>query len=291
MMTDPEFWNDQTKAQDIIDKNNALKSIVNGYYQLTNAVDDMSATRELLQEEYDEDMKIELEEEVQQFEEQIDQYELQLLLDGPHDANNAILELHPGAGTLLIKGHNAYGYLKAEKGVHRLVRISPFDSSGRRHTSFASCDVIPDFNNDEIEIEINPDDITVDTFRASGAGGQHINKTESAIRITHHPTGIVVNNQNERSQIKNREAAMKMLKSKLYQLKLEEQEQEMAEIRGEQKDIGWGSQIRSYVFHPYSMIKDHRTNEETGKVDAVMDGEIGPFIEAYLRKEMDSRDV
>ena len=326
MMTDPDFWNDQTKAQDIIDKNNALKSIVNGYYQLTNAVDDMSATRELLQEEYDEDMKIELEEEVQQFEEQIDQYELQLLLDGPHDANNAILELHPGAGgtesqdwvsmllrmyqryceqngfkvetvdylpgdeagvksvTLLIKGHNAYGYLKAEKGVHRLVRISPFDSSGRRHTSFASCDVIPDFNNDEIEIEINPDDITVDTFRASGAGGQHINKTESAIRITHHPTGIVVNNQNE-------EAAMKMLKSKLYQLKLEEQEQEMAEIRGEQKDIGWGSQIRSYVFHPYSMIKDHRTNEETGKVDAVMDGEIGPFIEAYLRKEMDSRDV
>ncbi|MDU1577135.1 MAG: peptide chain release factor 2, partial [Staphylococcus epidermidis] len=333
MMTDPDFWNDQTKAQDIIDKNNALKSIVNGYYQLTNAVDDMSATRELLQEEYDEDMKIELEEEVQQFEEQIDQYELQLLLDGPHDANNAILELHPGAGgtesqdwasmllrmyqryceqngfkvetvdylpgdeagvksvTLLIKGHNAYGYLKAEKGVHRLVRISPFDSSGRRHTSFASCDVIPDFNNDEIEIEINPDDITVDTFRASGAGGQHINKTESAIRITHHPTGIVVNNQNERSQIKNREAAMKMLKSKLYQLKLEEQEQEMAEIRGEQKDIGWGSQIRSYVFHPYSMVKDHRTNEETGKVDAVMDGEIGPFIEAYLRKEMDSRDV
>ena len=138
----------------------------------------------------------------------------------------------------MIKGHNAYGYLKAEKGVHRLVRISPFDSSGRRHTSFASCDVIPDFNNDEIEIEINPDDITVDTFRASGAGGQHINKTESAIRITHHPTGIVVNNQNERSQIKNREAAMKMLKSKLYQLKLDEQEREMAEIRGEQKKLG-----------------------------------------------------
>ena len=131
----------------------------------------------------------------------------------------------------------------------------------------------------------------MDTFRASGAGGQHINKTESAIRITHHPTGIVVNNQNERSQIKNREAAMKMLKSKLYQLKLEEQEQEMAEIRGEQKDIGWGSQIRSYVFHPYSMVKDHRTNEETGKVDAVMDGEIGQFIEAYLRKEMDHQDV
>lgn len=188
--------------------------------------------------------------------------------------------------TMLVKGHNAYGYLKAEKGVHRLVRISPFDSSGRRHTSFASCDVIPEFNNEKIEVEINPDDITVDTFRASGAGGQHINKTESAIRITHHPTGIVVNNQNERSQIKNREAAMKMLKAKLYQLELEQKEQELAAIRGEQKEIGWGSQIRSYVFHPYSMVKDHRTNEETGNVNAVMDGEIGPFIEAYLRHQM-----
>ncbi|WP_150531460.1 peptide chain release factor 2 [Staphylococcus aureus] len=328
MMAEPNFWDNQTKAQDIIDKNNALKAIVNGYKTLQAEVDDMDATWDLLQEEFDEEMKEDLEQEVINFKAKVDEYELQLLLDGPHDANNAILELHPGAGgtesqdwanmlfrmyqrycekkgfkvetvdylpgdeagiksvTLLIKGHNAYGYLKAEKGVHRLVRISPFDSSGRRHTSFASCDVIPDFNNDEIEIEINPDDITVDTFRASGAGGQHINKTESAIRITHHPSGIVVNNQNERSQIKNREAAMKMLKSKLYQLKLEEQAREMAEIRGEQKEIGWGSQIRSYVFHPYSMVKDHRTNEETGKVDAVMDGDIGPFIESYLRQTM-----
>ncbi|MEB5793053.1 peptide chain release factor 2 [Staphylococcus hominis] len=332
MMTEPDFWDNQNKAQDIIDKNNALKSIVNGYYELNHKLEDMDATWELLQEEYDDEIKEDLEQDIVAFREQIDQFELQLLLDGPHDANNAILELHPGAGgtesqdwasmllrmyqrygeqqgfkvetidylpgdeagvksvTLLIKGHNAYGYLKAEKGVHRLVRISPFDSSGRRHTSFASCDVIPEFDNDEIEIEINPDDITVDTFRASGAGGQHINKTESAIRITHHPTGIVVNNQNERSQIKNREAAMKMLKSKLYQLKLEEQEREMAEIHGEQKEIGWGSQIRSYVFHPYSMVKDHRTNEETAKVDAVMDGDIAPFIEAYLRQTMSQND-
>ena len=331
-MTEPDFWDNQNKAQDVIDKNNALKSIVNGYYELNHKLEDMDATWELLQEEYDDEIKEDLEHDIVTFREQIDQFELQLLLDGPHDANNAILELHPGAGgtesqdwasmllrmyqrygeqqgfkvetidylpgdeagvksvTLLIKGHNAYGYLKAEKGVHRLVRISPFDSSGRRHTSFASCDVIPEFDNDEIEIEINPDDITVDTFRASGAGGQHINKTESAIRITHHPTGIVVNNQNERSQIKNREAAMKMLKSKLYQLKLEEQEREMAEIRGEQKEIGWGSQIRSYVFHPYSMVKDHRTNEETAKVDAVMDGNIAPFIEAYLRQTMSQND-
>ncbi|MCI2860595.1 peptide chain release factor 2 [Staphylococcus hominis] len=332
MMTEPDFWDNQNKAQDVIDKNNALKSIINGYYELNHKLEDMDATWELLQEEYDDEIKEDLEQDIVSFREQIDQFELQLLLDGPHDANNAILELHPGAGgtesqdwasmllrmyqrygeqqgfkietidylpgdeagvksvTLLIKGHNAYGYLKAEKGVHRLVRISPFDSSGRRHTSFASCDVIPEFDNDEIEIEINPDDITVDTFRASGAGGQHINKTESAIRITHHPTGIVVNNQNERSQIKNREAAMKMLKSKLYQLKLEEQEREMAEIRGEQKEIGWGSQIRSYVFHPYSMVKDHRTNEETAKVDAVMDGDIAPFIEAYLRQTMSQND-
>ncbi|AYU54578.1 peptide chain release factor 2 [Staphylococcus debuckii] len=333
MMTDPNFWDDQQKAQEIIDKNNAIKHVVNGYRDLEAELEDMTATHELLAEEYDEDLKADLEEEAIGFKDKLDQFELQLLLNGPYDANNAILELHPGAGgtesqdwasmllrmyqryaeqqgfkvevadylpgdeagvksvTLVIKGHNAYGYLKAEKGVHRLVRISPFDSSGRRHTSFVSCDVIPEFSNNEIEIEINPDDITVDTFRASGAGGQHINKTESAIRITHHPTGIVVNNQNERSQIKNREAAMKMLKSKLYQLKLEEQEREMAEIRGEQKEIGWGSQIRSYVFHPYSMVKDHRTNEETGNVNAVMDGEIGPFIEAYLRTQMDNREA
>ncbi|MFW0760443.1 peptide chain release factor 2 [Staphylococcus cohnii] len=328
MMTDPSFWDDQDKAQEIIDKNNALKSVVNAYRDLEANIEDMETTRELLLEEDDTSMKDELEASVLHFQNELNQFELQLLLDGPYDANDAIIELHPGAGgtesqdwtnmllrmyqryceqkgfkveiadylpgdeagvksvTMIVKGHNAYGYLKAEKGVHRLVRISPFDSSGRRHTSFASCDVIPQFNNTEIEVEINSDDITVDTFRASGAGGQHINKTESAIRITHHPTGIVVNNQNERSQIKNREAAMKTLKSKLYQLKIEEQEQEMAEIRGEQKEIGWGSQIRSYVFHPYAMVKDHRTNEETGKVDAVMDGDLGPFIEAYLRNQM-----
>ncbi|MDU9326730.1 peptide chain release factor 2 [Staphylococcus pseudintermedius] len=328
MMADPQFWDNQERAQTIIDQNNAIKSVVNNYYEVAETLEEMIATYELLQEEYDDEMKDDLEQEVIGFQTKVDQFELQLLLDGEHDANNAILELHPGAGgtesqdwtnmllrmyqryceqqgfkveivdyqagdeagvksvTMLVKGHNAYGYLKAEKGVHRLVRISPFDSSGRRHTSFASCHVIPEFNNEKIEVEINSDDITVDTFRASGAGGQHINKTESAIRITHHPTGIVVNNQNERSQIKNREAAMKMLKAKLYQLELEQKEQELAAIRGEQKDIGWGSQIRSYVFHPYSMVKDHRTNEETGNVNAVMDGEIGPFIEAYLRHQM-----
>ena len=187
--------------------------------------------------------------------------------------------------TLLIKGYNAYGYLKAEKGVHRLVRISPFDSSGRRHTSFVSCDVVPEIT-DDVEIEIRTEDLKIDTYRASGAGGQHINTTDSAVRITHIPTGVVVTCQNERSQIKNRERAMTMLRSKLYERKIEEQQQQLAEIRGEQSDIAWGSQIRSYVFHPYSMVKDHRTQVETGNVGAVMDGDLDPFIDGYLRSQI-----
>lgn len=188
--------------------------------------------------------------------------------------------------TLSIKGHNAYGYLKAEKGVHRLVRISPFDSSGRRHTSFVSCDVVPEIEEDTAEIEIRPEELKVDTYRASGAGGQHVNKTESAIRITHIPTGIVVACQLERSQIQNRERAMTMLRSKLYERRIEEQQKELAAIRGEQSDIAWGSQIRSYVFHPYSMVKDHRTSAETGNVGAVMDGDLDSFIDAYLRSQI-----
>ncbi|WP_419955673.1 peptide chain release factor 2 [Neobacillus niacini] len=187
--------------------------------------------------------------------------------------------------TLAIRGHNAYGYLKAEKGVHRLVRISPFDASGRRHTSFVSCEVMPEFN-DEIQIDIRTEDLKIDTYRASGAGGQHINTTDSAVRITHTPTGVVVTCQSERSQIKNRESAMKMLKAKLYQREIEQQEKELLEIRGEQKEIGWGSQIRSYVFHPYSMVKDHRTNTESGNVQGVMDGDLDPFIDAYLRSRI-----
>ncbi len=183
--------------------------------------------------------------------------------------------------TIQVNGENAYGYLKSEKGIHRLVRVSPFDSSGRRHTSFASCDVMPEIENDN-EIEIKADDIRIDTYRASGAGGQHINKTSSAIRITHFPTGIVVQCQDERSQFSNKERAFKMLKSKLLSLKIEEQMQKLAEIRGDVKEIGWGSQIRSYVFMPYTMVKDHRTGEETGNINAVMDGNIDNFISAYL---------
>lgn len=183
--------------------------------------------------------------------------------------------------TFQIEGVNAYGYAKCEKGVHRLVRISPFDSSGRRHTSFASLDVMPEIN-DDIEINISPEDLKVDTYRASGAGGQHVNKTESAIRITHIPTGVIVTCQNERSQHKNRETAMKMLKSKLVEIAEREQKEKIEDIKGVQMEIGWGSQIRSYVFHPYSMVKDHRTNFETGNTGAVMDGDLDGFIDAYL---------
>jgi peptide chain release factor 2 len=326
-MVAPDFWNDQQKAQSIISEANGLKDLVNEYKDLSETQENLELTYELVKEESDEELKAELESELKELIKRLNKFELQLLLSEPYDKNNAILELHPGAGgtesqdwasmllrmytrwaekkgfkvetidylpgeeagiksvTLLIKGHNAYGYLKAEKGVHRLVRISPFDASGRRHTSFVSCEVMPEFN-EEIEIEVRAEDIKVDTYRSSGAGGQHVNTTDSAVRITHIPTGIVVTCQSERSQIKNREKAMNMLKAKLYQKKIEEQEKELAELRGEQKEIGWGNQIRSYVFHPYSLVKDHRTNTEVGNVQAVMDGEIDIFIDAYLRSRL-----
>jgi len=189
--------------------------------------------------------------------------------------------------TFLVEGENAYGYLSCEKGVHRLVRISPFDANSRRHTSFASLDVMPEIS-DDIKIEINPADLRVDTYRASGAGGQHINKTESAVRITHIPTGVVVSCQTERSQIQNRETAMKMLKSKLFEIKEREHLERIEDLKGDMKDIAWGSQIRSYVFHPYSLAKDHRTNFEVGNVHAVMDGELDGFINAYLSQKVNS---
>ncbi|HOA55474.1 MAG: peptide chain release factor 2 [Acetivibrionales bacterium] len=206
------------------------------------------------------------------------QYEVKTLdyLDGDEAGIKSV--------TMHIIGENAYGYLRSEKGVHRLVRISPFDASGRRHTSFASVEVMPELD-EEIQVEINPDDLRIDTYRSSGAGGQHVNKTESAVRITHIPTGIVVACQNERSQIQNRETAMKMLKAKLLELKEREQKEKIEDLKGVQMDIAWGSQIRSYVFCPYTMVKDHRTNYETGDVDAVMDGDLDKFIHAYLSSQ------
>lgn len=326
-MSEPSFWDDRSEAQKVIDESNLLKGQVEAFEILEEKVADVEVLHEMIKEEADEELIKELEKELADLKERIESFEIELLLNEPYDKNNAILELHPGAGgtesqdwasillrmyqrwaesknftvetlnylagdeagvksvTLLIKGHNAYGYLKAEKGVHRLVRISPFDASGRRHTSFVSCDVSPELD-DTVEIEINNEDIKIDTYRASGAGGQHVNTTDSAVRITHLPTNTVVSCQSERSQIKNREQAMKMLKSKLYQLEIEKKQQELAELRGEQKEIGWGSQIRSYIFHPYSMVKDHRTNIEVGNVQAVVDGDIDIFIDAYLRSQM-----
>ncbi|PEJ58405.1 peptide chain release factor 2 [Bacillus sp. AFS017336] len=326
-MSEPDFWDDQKAAQVVISEVSGLKEVINEFNDLDEGYENLEITYELVKEEDDKELFEELVSEVKVLTVKLNDFELQLLLSEPYDKNNAILELHPGAGgtesqdwgsmllrmytrwaekrgfkvetldylpgdeagiksvTLAIKGHNAYGYLKAEKGVHRLVRISPFDSSGRRHTSFVSCEIMPEFN-EEIEIEVRTEDLKIDTYRASGAGGQHINTTDSAVRITHTPTNTVVTCQSERSQIKNRESAMKMLKAKLYQRKIEEQQAQLDEIRGEQKEIGWGSQIRSYVFHPYSMVKDHRTNAEVGNVQAVMDGGLDPFIDAYLRSKI-----
>ncbi len=184
--------------------------------------------------------------------------------------------------TIQINGENVFGYLKSERGVHRLVRISPFNAAGKRQTSFVSCDVMPDIEED-LDVDINPDDLRIDTYRSSGAGGQHINKTSSAIRITHIPTGIVVQCQNERSQFQNKDKAMQMLKAKLYMLKQQENAEKLSDIRGDVKEIGWGNQIRSYVLQPYTMVKDLRTGEETGNVSAVLDGDLDPFISAYLR--------
>ena len=326
-MSAPDFWDDQANAQAIINESNALKHKVEQLEKLFDQYEEIEVMLELALEEEDESLISEAEEGLRALKEATSQFELELLLNEPYDQNNAILELHPGAGgtesqdwaslllrmytrwaedkgfkvetldylpgdeagvksvTLLIKGHNAYGYLKAEKGVHRMVRISPFDASGRRHTSFVSCNVMPELD-DHVELDIRQEDLKIDTYRSSGAGGQHVNTTDSAVRITHLPTGIVVTCQSERSQIKNRERAMKILKARLYEKKLEEQQKELAALKGEQKEIGWGSQIRSYVFHPYSMVKDHRTGLETGNIQAVMDGEIDPFIDAYLRSQL-----
>ncbi len=330
-MAQPGFWDNAQSAQKLIDETNEMKKKVEEFKHLSEQIDDLEVAVALLQEEPDPDMQAEFEQNFKAAQAALHQYSLNQLLNQKYDKNNAILEIHPGAGgtesqdwgemlmrmytrwadqhdfkvtvldyqpgevaglssaTLLIAGHNAYGYLRSEKGVHRLVRISPFDSAGRRHTSFASVDVLPELD-DTVDIEINPADLKVDVYRASGAGGQHVNKTSSAVRITHIPTGIVTQSQAQRSQLQNRQTALGMLRAKLYEREEEKKAKEKAAIEGEQMDIGWGSQIRSYVFHPYTMVKDHRTDYETGNGQAVMDGDLDPFIDAYLQWQLSQKN-
>ena len=322
-MGEPSFWDDAAAAQKLNQELAALKGGVDTYKGLMAKYEDAETLYEMGIEEGDASMEDDIRAELDLIAEGLETLQLEVLLSGDYDANDAILTLHAGAGgteaqdwtqmllrmygrwaerhgfsvetadlqpgdeagvksaTLFIKGHNAYGFLKSEKGVHRLVRISPFDSQARRHTSFSACDVMPEID-DAVEVPINMDDVRVDYYRASGAGGQHINKTSSAVRMTHEPTGIVVQCQNERSQLQNKEQCMKMLRAKLFELEQEKKEEEIAKLEGVQQKIEWCSQIRSYVFQPYTMVKDVRTNAETGNVQAVMDGEIDPFIRAYL---------
>ncbi|MCI6232863.1 MAG: peptide chain release factor 2 [Selenomonas sp.] len=322
-MGEPTFWDDAEEAQKINQELNDVKISVDKYKNLKTKFEDAQTLWEMAVEDEDESLEDEISGDLDNVAEGLENLQLEVLLSGPYDANNAILTLHAGAGgteaqdwtqmllrmygrwaerhgftvetadllpgdeagvksaTLFIKGHNAYGFLKSEKGIHRLVRISPFDANARRHTSFAACDIMPEID-DAVEVDINMADVRVDTYRASGAGGQHINKTSSAVRMTHEPTGIVVQCQNERSQLQNREQCLKMLRAKLFELEQEKKEKELAKLEGDQQKIEWGSQIRSYVFQPYTMVKDHRTNEETGNVQAVMDGDLDPFIRAYL---------
>jgi len=318
------FWDNRERAEKLVRELKRNKNVIDPYQSISGDLENLQEIVTMCLEEEESSLKNEILPELERIERKMDQFELHVLLSGPHDDDNALMNIHPGAGgtesqdwaemllrlytrylenngykyrmldlqpgdeagiknaLLEISGDYAYGRLKSESGIHRLVRISPFDAGNRRHTSFASVFVYPEIEED-IDVEIKPDDIRVDTYRASGAGGQHVNKTSSAVRITHHPTGIVVQCQDERSQHRNREMAMKVLRSRIYSKLLEEEEEKQAKIAGEKKDISWGNQIRSYVFHPYNMVKDHRTELKTGNVEAVMNGDIDEFIEAYLR--------
>ncbi len=320
----PDFWSNQDSANKVISETNSLKEIVNMVEGLLTDINNDLELSELLLDSFDDELLHNLEDDVKLLRKQIEKAEIFLLLSGPYDKNNCLLEIHSGAGgteacdwadmlfrmylryleknnykyevlsyldgdevglksaTIQVFGSYAYGYLKAEKGVHRLVRLSPFDANHKRHTSFASVDVTPEFDNN-VDVKIDEKDLKIDVYRASGAGGQHVNRTESAVRITHLPTKIVVTCQNQRSQLQNKETCMNVLKGKLKLLELEKQEKEMNSIKGESSITSFGSQIRSYVMHPYSMVKDHRTNCETSNVTKVLDGDLEEFISAYLK--------
>ncbi len=328
-MNNPSFWNDQKKSSIILKKSKILKNTLETFNTLKEELNDLQFYFDIHKAK-EENLENEIVSLIDELENKLSSFEVEMLLSNEYDNCDAIIDMHPGAGgtesqdwcsmlyrmykryaerhgftlelldyqdgeeagiksvSFIIHGDKAYGYLKSEQGVHRLVRISPFDSNARRHTSFCAVTIVPSIESD-INIEIKPEDVRIDTYRSSGAGGQYVNTTDSAIRITHLKTGIVVTCQNERSQIQNREKAMNILKSKLYQLELEEQAQKIKNINGATTDNSFGSQIRSYVFHPYSMIKDHRTNFETYNVDAVMDGELDGFINAYLKSDYNVR--
>ncbi|MBR3145995.1 MAG: peptide chain release factor 2 [Bacilli bacterium] len=321
----PSFWNNREKAEEILSKQKELKELVNSIESLKVEIESTLEVIKLLEIEPDDNLYEEIKETTKKINEQVDKLSLLLMLNGPYDKCDCVLEIHPGAGgtescdwasmlyrmylrycekknfkveildyqdgeeagiksvSILVKGLNAYGYLKNEKGVHRLVRLSPFDSNNRRHTSFASVEITPEIEQDNT-IEIDEKDLKIDVYRSTGAGGQGVNTTDSAVRITHLPTKIVVTCQNERSQIQNKEQALRVLKNKLLLKKIEEQEEELNRIKGIQSNIDFGSQIRSYVMHPYSMVKDHRTNVETSNVSKVLDGDIDLFIESNLKK-------
>ncbi len=322
----PDFWNNQEAAQKLLRERSQIQATLDSWKKLDGGLGDGRVFLELAAEG-DEEARAEAENKSLEVEQALVDMEMQQMLGGEHDAGNAIVTVHPGAGgteaqdwaemllrmylrwaerrgfktelvdqqpgegagiksaTFTVEGSYAYGYLHAEGGVHRLVRISPFDANARRQTSFASVFVYPEVE-DEIEIDIRDEDLRVDTYRSSGAGGQHVNKTDSAVRLTHLPTGIVVACQNERSQHKNRAMAMKILRARLYELEQEKQQEKMAELTKGKKDISFGSQIRSYVLHPYRLVKDLRTGFEVGNTDAVLDGDIDKFIQAFLAKKI-----
>lgn len=323
LTADPKLWSDRSAAEAILTELKRLKGSVDPWKSLRTAVTELDELCELADEEGSEELAGEIEAALIKLEGRFAELNLQSLLGGPHDRTDCFLTIHAGAGgteacdwvsmllrmylrwaeersfatnvidlteaeggvkstTVQFSGEYSYGYLRAEVGIHRLVRISPFDANKRRHTTFASVLASPVID-DTAEVEVRSEDIRVDTYRASGAGGQHVNKTDSAVRITHLPTGIVVQCQNERSQHKNRATANKVLRSRLFEHYEAERRSKIEEIEGDKKDISWGNQIRSYVFHPYTLVKDHRTKHEAGNVQGVMDGHIGPFIEAYLR--------
>lgn len=324
-MQEPDFWSNINNAQEVTQTSKALKDKLDNFKNLELRVEEVKILIDMSLEEEDSSSYQDIKLEVKSIEEDIENLNVETLLSGEYDRNNAILDLHTGAGgndaqdwtnmlyrmysrwcenhgfkieilnyipddeagikgvTIKVIGEFAYGYLKAEKGVHRLVRISPYNSSGKRQTSFAGCEVLPELTENQ-DIDIRPEDLKIDTYRSGGAGGQHVNTTDSAVRITHIPTNIVVQCQNERSQHTNKDYAMKMLKAKLVDMKIREHKDRIEDITGEVKDNAWGSQIRSYVFHPYNLVKDHRTGAETANVSSVMDGNIDMFIKEYLKK-------